>query len=132
MQTNLFDRFSHDDGDVGAALAVELADLLGSNRVFAARGLGVLAWGMPPLLNMTVADGQTIAEGMAEAIERFEPQLERVEVRALDDTADLSFSIQATLAEEATTFDFRVLAPCLGRSPGPCVQVVSIRDGSTP
>lgn len=149
MHANLFDRFSHDDeGDVGAkarlmtgrnalsvgdvgcaALAQELADLLSSNRVFAARELGVLGWGMPPMLNMTAADAQTIANCIAEAIERFEPRLEQVAVAPLDDAANLSFSIQATLVEESTTIDFRVLAPCVGRSPGPCVQVVSIRDG---
>ena len=131
MHGNLMDRFDSDE--IGPeALAHELADMLGGRRLYGDRRLGVLCWGLPPLLNLvphSATDRQFVAACVAEAINRFEPRLEDVRVRTIDDATDFSFVIDAKLVEEDSAVSFRILSPHIGGALGAKVDVVTIRDG---
>lgn len=129
MYASLFDRFAKCDDDDPGILADELGDLLGGRRVYADAGLGVLAWGMPPLPNVTPAtDQRTIAACIADALQRFEPRLERVRVTP-DDSADgCSFLITATLVEEPSAVNLRIFSPYTDGSLGAKVEVVRTGD----
>ena len=129
MYASLFDRFGNHDGDVPGVLADELSDLLGGRRVYNDAGLGVLAWGMPPLSSMTPAsDNRYIAACIADALQRFEPRLERVQVTPNDDADGCSFLITATLVDESSTINLRILSPYAGGSLGAKVEVVRVGD----
>ena len=129
MYASLFDRFGkHDDDDPGI-LAGELVDLLGGRRVYNDPGLGVLCWGMPPLSNMTPAtDNRYIAACIADALQRFEPRLERVQVTPNDAADGCSFLITATLVEESSAINVRIFSPYAGGSLGAKVEVVRVSD----
>ena len=127
----LFQRFTAVDEGEPRMLAVELADLLGGRRIFAERGLGVLSWGMPSLSNRARAsetDRLYIAECIAEAIGRFEPRLERVQVTPNDDARELSFQITARLVAESSTVRLRIFSPYAGGGFGARIEVVEIGD----
>ena len=135
----LFQRFAPVDEGDPRMLAVELADLLGGRRIFAERGLGVLSWGMPPLTNparASEAGRLHIAECIADAIQRFEPRLERVQVTPNDDSRELSFQITASLVAEASTVRLRIFSHCAKGGLGARIEVVQIgddpRSGATP
>ena len=131
----LFQRFAKVDEGDPRVLAVELADLLGGRRIFAERGLGVLAWGMPPLTNPTRAsetDRMHIAECIADAIQRFEPRLEHVHVTPNDDSRELSFQITASLVAQSTTVRLRVFSPYAKGGFGAHVEVVQIATDLNP
>ena len=131
MYANLLDRFGPDEDSGPECLAMDLADLLGGRRLFRDSRLGVLAWGLPPLLNLvanSTNDRQHIAACISEAIERFEPRLEAVRVTPIEDAKDFSFVIQATLVHETSTVSFRILSPHVGGGLGARVEVISIRD----
>ena len=127
----LFQRFgTMDEGDPHM-LAVELADLLGGRRILAGRGLGVLSWGMPPLSNPARAletDRLYIAECIADAIRKFEPRLERVQVTPNDDSEELSFQITASLVAESSTVRLRIFSPYAKGGLGARIEVVRIGD----
>ncbi len=127
----LFQRFAAVDEGDPRMLAVELADLLGGRRIFAERGLGVLSWGMPPLSNPARAsetDRLHIAESIADAIQRFEPRLERVQVTPDDDSRELSFQITASLVAESSTVRLRIFSPFARGGLGARIEVVEIGD----
>ena len=127
----LFQRFAAVDEGDPRMLAVELADLLGGRRIFAERGLGVLSWGMPPLSNPARAsetDRLHIAESIADAIQRFEPRLERVQVTPDDDSRELSFQITASLVAESSTVRLRIFSPFARGGLGVRIEVVEIGD----
>ena len=127
----LFQRFATVDEGDPCMLAVELADLLSGRRIFAERGLGVLSWGMPPLSNPARAsetDRLHIAECIADAIQRFEPRLERVQVTPNDDSKELSFQITASLVAESTTVTLRIFSPYAKGGFGARIEVIEIGD----
>lgn len=131
----LFQRFVAEEEGDPRLLAVELADLLGGRRIFARRGLGVLSWGMPPLSNparAAQADRLHIAECIAEAIRRFEPRLERVQVRPDDAAGALSFQITASLVAEASTVRLRIFSPYAKGGLGARIEIVEIVDDLSP
>lgn len=129
MYASLFDRFANRDGDDPGVLAAELGDLLGGRRVYHDAGLGVLSWGMPNLLHMTPAtDKRTVAECIAQALQRFEPRLERVHVTPDEGAAGCSFLITATLVEEPTAAKLRIFSPYADGGLGVKVEVVHIGD----
>ena len=137
MYASLFDRFAHLDEDDPGILADELGDLLGARRVYNNAGLGVLSWGMPSLSNMIPAtDKRTVAECIAEALQRFEPRLERVRVTPDEGGEGCSFLITATLVEEPAAVNLRIFSPYADGSLGAKVEVVRINDafgeGATP
>lgn len=129
--TTLFDRFETDEDRGLDSLAFDLADILSGRRAFAARGLGVLNWGMPSMMNITsksVKDRQVVAGHIADTIERFEPRLEGVKVIPVEDAADFAFRIEAQLVEsESTSLTLRVLSPLVGGGLGAKVLVVDVR-----
>ena len=127
----LFQRFATVDEGDPRMLAAELADLLGGRRIFAERGLGVLSWGMPPLSNPARAsetDRLRIAECIADAIQRFEPRLERVQVTPNDDSKELSFQITASLVAESSTVRLRIFSPYAKGGFGAQIEVVQVGD----
>ena len=127
----LFQRFATVEEGDPRMLAVELADLLSGRRIFAERGLGVLSWGMPPLSNPARAsetDRLYIAECIADAIQRFEPRLERVQVTPNDDSKELSFQITASLVAESTTVRLRIFSPYAKGGFGAQIEVIEIGD----
>ena len=135
----LFQRFATVDEGDPCMLAVELADLLSGRRIFAERGLGVLSWGMPPLSNPARAsetDRLHIAECIADAIQRFEPRLERVQVTPNDDSKELSFQITASLVAESSTVRLRIFSPYAKGGFGAQIEVVQVgedlRSGAVP
>ena len=131
MYANLFDRFVSDGDGNPRNLAEDLADLLGSRQMTGGRGLGVLAWGMPPMLNLTAmspTDRRFVAESIAEAIQQFEPRLERVKVTPIDGAKEFAFTIEAYLVEESSTLRLRILSPYVGGSLGAKVDIVNIRE----
>ena len=131
----LLQRFAAVDEGDPRMLAVELADLLGGRRIFAGRGLGVLGWGMPPLSNparASEADRLHIAECIADAIQQFEPRLERVQVTPNDDSEELSFQITASLVAESSTIRLRIFSPYAKGRFGAQIEVVQIGDDVHP
>ena len=131
MYANLFDRFGQDDGGDPRNLAEHLADMLGGRQIISGRGLGVLSWGMPAMLNMTAAsptDRQYIAECIAETIQQFEPRLERVKVTPVDDAKEFAFTIVASLVEDSSAIRLRILSPYVGGGLGAKVEVINIRE----
>lgn len=127
----LFQRFAKVDEGDPRLLAVELADLLGGRRIFGGRGLGVLAWGMPPLSNparASEADRAHIAECIADAIQRFEPRLAQVRVTPVDDDRELSFQITASLAAASSTVRLRIFSPYAKGGLSARIEVVEIVD----
>jgi len=127
----LFQRFGTANEGDPRMLAVELSDLLGGRRIFAERGLGVLSWGMPPLSNPARAsetDRLHIAECIADAIQKFEPRLERVQVTPNDDAEELSFQITASLVAESSTVRLRIFSPYAKGGLGARIEVVQIDD----
>ena len=131
MPTTLFDRFETDGDARPEALAADLADILGGRRLFQARSLGVLGWGMPPMSNITsrsVSDRRQVAEYIADTIDRFEPRLEDVRVTPMKDAVDFQFRIEARLVEdESSSLTLRILAPQIGGGLGAKVMVLDIR-----
>ena len=131
IYANLFDRFGPDEDPGPQALTTHLADMLGGRRLFSGRNLGVLSWGLPPLLNRVAAstgDRQYIADCIADAIYRFEPRLENVKVTPVEGRSEFTFVIEATLQEESATVSLRILSPHVGGGLGAKVEVVTIRD----
>ena len=131
----LLQRFAAVDEGDPRMLAIELADLLGGRRIFAGRGLGVLSWGMPPLSNparASEADRLRIAECIADAIQQFEPRLERVQVTPNDDSEELSFQITASLVAESSTIRLRIFSPYAKGRFGAQIEVVQIGDDLHP
>ena len=131
MLTTIFDRFESDEDAGPEKLAVDLADVLGGRRVFPARGLGVLNWGMPSMSSITsrsLPHRRRVAEFIADTIERFEPRLEGLSVRPMEDAADFQFRIEARLVEdESPSLTLRILAPQIGGGLGAKVLVLDIR-----
>lgn len=128
---NLLDRFEGDREAGAEALATDIADLLGSRRLYSERRMGVLAYGLPPLLNRVARsadDRQYVAGCIADALERFQPHLENVRVTPVESAADFSFVIEATVVDESSTVTFRILSPHVGGGLGAQVEVVSLRD----
>ena len=131
MPTTLFDRFESDEDAKPEALATDLADVLSGRRVFQARSLGVLSWGMPSMTNITSrskSERRRVAEYIADTIDRFEPRLEDVRVTPMEDTADFQFRIEARLVDdESASLTLRILAPQIGGGLGAKVMVLDIR-----
>lgn len=131
MYANLLDRFGPEE-DVGpASIADELADMLSGRQAYAQRDLGVLSWGLPSMLNLVArspGDRQYIAECIADTIHRFQPRLEGVKVTPVESASDFAFTIEATLADDSSTINLRILSPYVGGGLGANVEVVSIRD----
>ena len=131
MYGGLFDRLGTDDDGDPSILAVELADLLGARRVFDDPRLGVLSWGMSPLSSPTqsrAADRRYIAECIADAIHRFEPRLENVDVAPVADTQEFCFLITATLVNGSSTIQLHIFSPYADGGFGAKVEVVHISD----
>ena len=74
-------------------------------------------------------DRQYVAECIADAIHRFQPRLDGVKVTPIETTSDFAFAIEATLADDSSTINLRILSPYVGGSLGAQVDVVSVRDG---
>lgn len=131
MYANLFDRFESDQ-DIGpASIAEEVADMLSGRQAFARRDLGVLSWGLPSMINLVArspADRQYVAECIGDAIHRFQPRLEGVKVTPLEDSTDFAFTIEATLADDSSTINLRILSPCIGGGLGAEVEVIRVRN----
>ena len=131
MPTTLFDRFETDGDATPEALAADLADVLSGRRLFQARSLGVLGWGMPSMSNITsrsMPHRRQVAEYIADTIDRFEPRLEDVKVTPIEDAADFQFRIEARLVEdESSSLTLRILAPQIGGGLGAKVMVLDIR-----
>lgn len=131
VYANLFDRFGHGDDADPRHLAEDLADMLSGRQTVAGRGLGVLSWGLPSMMNMTATspgDRQYVAECIAGTIRQFEPKLEQVKVTPVDGAKEFAFTIEATIVEEASSIQLRILSPYVGGSLGAKVEVVSIRE----
>ena len=127
----LLQRFAGVDEGDPRMLAVDLAELLGGRRIFAGRGLGVLAWGLPARSNparATEADRLYIAECVADAIRSFEPRLEGVRVTPDDESTELSFQITASLVAEPSTVRLRLFTPCANGGLRARIEVVEIVD----
>ena len=131
MTATLFDRFDSDEDAGPERLATDLADVLGGRRVFPARGLGVLGWGMPSMSKITSRSAphrRQVAEYIAETIDRFEPRLEGIRVTPMEDAVDFQFRIEARLvADESPVLTLRILAPQIGGGLGAKVMVLDIR-----
>ena len=69
-----------------------------------------------------------IAECIADAIQRFEPRLERVQVTPNDDSKELSFQITASLVAESTTVTLRIFSPYAKGGFGARIEVIEIGD----
>ena len=133
MFASLFDRFGPDEHSGPETIAMELADMLGGRRTFADGNLGVLSWGLPPLLNLTADSTDArhhVAACIAEAIGRFAPRLENVRVTAVEDVKQFAFVIEATLVQESSTIRLRVRSPNTGGALGASVDVVDVHRGS--
>lgn len=135
MFTALFDRFESDDADHNR-LAADLADMLSGRRVFPQRGLGVLGWGMPSLLNVTAKsekDREHVARCITETIERFEPRLTNIKVSPVENAADFSFVIDAQfVASDSSRVKLRILSPVVGGGLGANVVVLDVHPGAEP
>ena len=135
MYAGLFDRFESDEDAGPARLGADLADVLGGRRAFAARRLGVLGWGMPPMGSITsrsARDRQLVAGYIADTIERFEPRLEDVRVVPIEDAVDFSFRIEARLVDrESSALTLRILSPFVGGGLGAKVVVLDMRKDAT-
>ena len=130
MFANLFDRFGPDEDAGPDAIATELADMLGSRRTFADASLGVLSWGLPSLLDLTAdsADARLhIAACIAEAINRFAPRLQNVRVTPVEGAREFAFMIDATVADDSSMIQVRVLSPNIGGALGARVEVMDIQ-----
>ena len=131
MHANLFDRFGADEDVDPASIAEELADMLSGRQAFGRRDLGVLSWGLPSMLNLVARstnDRQYVAACIADTIQRFQPRLEAVKVTPVEGISEFAFTIEATLADDSSTINLRILSPHLGGGLGATVEVVSIRD----
>lgn len=131
MPLNLLDRFDRDEDAGAEALAEELADLLGGRRLLADYRYGVLAWGLPSLMNRVAAsadDREHIAACIAQAIRHFQPRLENVRVTPTDNAGEFSCLIEASVVEDASSISLRVLSPHVGGALGATVDVVDIRQ----
>ena len=130
MFANLFDRFEPDEGAGPDAIATELADMLGSRRTFADASLGVLSWGLPSLLDLTADSANArlhIAACIAEAINRFAPRLQNVRVTPVEGAREFAFVIDATVADDSSMIQVRVLSPNIGGALGARVEVMDIQ-----
>ena len=130
MFANLFDRFGPDEDAGPDAIATELADMLGSRRTFADASLGVLSWGLPSLLDLTADSANArlhIAACIAEAIDRFAPRLQNVRVTPVEGAREFAFVIDATVADDSSTIQVRVLSPNIGGALGARVEVMDIQ-----
>ena len=135
VHTPLFDRFESDRESGLEELARDVADILGARRAFKCDLPGVPGWGLPDLSGLSPAssrDRERIAEYVAQAIERFEPRLERVNVTPMEDTGDFMFRIDAELlVPEGEPVTLRILCPRLGGGVGAEVVVIEEHeDGS--
>lgn len=133
MLASFFDRFGPDEDAGPEAIATELADMLGGRRTFADAGLGVLSWGLPPLLDLTADSSdarQRVAACIAEAINRFAPRLENVRVTPVEGAREFAFVIDATIVGESSTIRARVLSPNIGGALGAAVDMVDVHRAS--
>jgi hypothetical protein len=131
MYAALFDRFETDDDASPEGFAFGLAEVLSGRRIFSARGLGVLSWGMPSMSDITSRtpkDRQRVADYIMEVIDRFEPRLEDVKVTPVDGAVDFSFRIDAQFVQsDASSITLRILSPMVGGGLGAKVVVLDVR-----
>ena len=131
MQTPLFDRFETDKKATLDSLARDIADILGARRGRENNLPGILSWGLPSMMGLTPAvnkDRLIVANFIQEALEKFEPRLENVNVNSIEGSADFSFQLEAELVtdddnEEVT---FSILSPRRGGALGADVKVVEM------
>ena len=128
VHTPLFDRFESNRESGLDELTRDVADILGARRALEGDLPGVLSWGLPDLSGLSPAsrrDRERIAEYIAQAIERFEPRLQRVNVTTMEDTGDFMFRIDAWLVvPESEPITLRILCPRLGGGAGAEVAVI--------
>ena len=130
MFTNLFDRFESDEEADPNRLASDLADTLSGRRILSQRGLGVLSWGMPALLNVSAKsekDREYVASVITQTIEQFEPRLTDIQVTPIKDAADFSFMIDAKFVKtDSSRVTLRILSPVVGGGLGAKVVVLDV------
>ena len=128
MHTPLFDRFESNRESGLEELTRDVADILGARRALEGDLPGVLSWGLPDLSRLSPAssrDCERIAEYIAQAIECFEPRLQRVKVTTMEDAGEFMFRIDARLVvPESEPITLRILCPRLGGGAGAEVAVI--------
>lgn len=128
MRKQLFDRFNSDgDGDF-SNLAFDISDILGARRAIEEDLPGVLSWGLPGLSLMSPQsdqDRKKVARRIEEAIIKFEPRLEDVEVIPSEGSNDFSFQLKATLiGSDDESIHLRILTPRRGGGLGAEVAII--------
>lgn len=135
VHTPLFDRFESERESGLGELARDVADILGARRALEGDLPGVLSWGLPDLSGLSPAssrDREHLAEYIAQALERFEPRLERVNVTPTEDTGEFVFRIDAErIVPEGEPIALRILCPRLGGGAGAEVVVIGEHEDGT-
>ena len=131
MIPTIFDRFENETTpSPGEAFAKDLADLLGARALMRDHALGVLAWGMPHMTQITSKSKENrerVAGYIATVLKSFEPRLEGVRVTSIDESVEFAFRIEARdNGETGREVALRVLTPMLGGGLG--AEVVMINE----
>ena len=128
MYTPLFDRFESDREADLDGLARDIADILGARRGYQGNLPGVLSWGLPPMQGLSPSspkDRDRIAAYIQEAIEKFEPRLENVNVIPIEGRFDFSFQLEAELVSlDNSEITLRIFSPRRGGGLGADVTVI--------
>jgi len=88
----------------------------------------VLGWGLPDLIGYSPCsekDRKTVAAAIAQAINRFEPRLNRVQVTPVGTSVDFTFVLEAELSQSpGELMKLRILSPRKGGALGADVTVI--------
>ena len=127
----MFDRFDQREKPGIAALAQDIADILGARRAFARRMPGALDWGLPGTAGLSPSlesHRQRVANEIAQALRKFEPRLESIAVTPIPDAKDFAFRLEANLFDEDDeSLTLRILSPRRGGGLGADVLVLGSR-----
>lgn len=135
MQKQLFERFeSAGDGDF-SHLANDVADILGARRAIDDDLPGVLGWGLPGLSEMSPIsdrDRKKVAKLMEEALGKFEPRLEAVEIIHTGESSDFAFFLKARLVgSDDESIQLRILTPRRGGGMGAEIAIIGGNQSGT-
>lgn len=127
MLVPLLDRFESADPDAAGCLARDIADVLGGRRLFHGHHLGVLAWGLPHMGDVTTRSPdakQLVASYIAQTLGLFEPRLEDVRIVPVEGAVDFSFRIEARHGpQRGQAVVLTLLSPFVGGALGAAVGV---------
>ena len=135
MRKQLFDRFEADgDGDF-SHLAYDIGDILGARRAILDDLPGVLSWGLPGLSALSPQsdrDRKKVVKLMEDALMKFEPRLEDVEILHTGESSDFVFHMKANLVgSDDESIRLRILTPRRGGGMGAEVAIIGGQQGKT-